>query len=45
VDSFDPLKAAGPDTIRPIIVQKAWQHFKAITIILLAFIAKKHNEK
>jgi hypothetical protein len=31
VDSFDQLKAAGPDTIRPIIVQKVRQHIKAIT--------------
>jgi hypothetical protein len=31
VDSFDPLKAAGPDTIRRIIVQKVLQHIKANT--------------
>ena len=31
VKSFDPLKAAGPDTIRPIIIQKAWQQIKDLT--------------
>ena len=29
--SFDPLKAAGPDTLKPIIIQKAWTHIKDIT--------------
>ena len=29
--SFDPLKAAGPDTLKPIIFQKAWNHIKVIT--------------
>ena len=31
VNSFDPLKAAGPDTLRPIIIQKAWQQIKDLT--------------
>jgi len=31
VKSFDPLKAAGPDTIRPIIIHKAWPHIQNIT--------------
>ena len=29
--SFDPLKAAGPDTLKPIIFQKAWNHIKVMT--------------
>ena len=24
--SFDPLKAAGPDTLQPLTIQKAWHH-------------------
>ena len=31
VKSFDPLKAAGPDSLKPIIIQKAWEHIKDIT--------------
>ena len=31
LQSFDPLKAAGPDTLKPIIFQKAWTHIKDIT--------------
>ena len=28
VNSFDPFKAAGPDTLRPIVIQKAWNNIK-----------------
>ena len=36
VNTFDPLKAAGPDTLRPIIIQKAWVHVKdTITNIMI----------
>ena len=31
VESFDPNKAAGPDTLKPIIIQKAWKHISDIT--------------
>ena len=31
IKSFDPLKAAGPDSLRPILIQKAWNHIKDIT--------------
>ena len=31
VMSFDPHKAAGPDTLKPIIIQKAWAHISDIT--------------
>ena len=26
ISSFDPLKAAGPDTLQPLTIQKAWHH-------------------
>ena len=29
VYSFEPFKAAEPDTLRSIIIQKTWDHFKA----------------
>ena len=29
--SFDPLKAAGPDTLKPIIIQKAWHSIRDVT--------------
>ena len=31
VKSFDPDKAAGPDSIKPIILQKAWNFIKSST--------------
>ena len=31
VESFEPYKAAGPDTLKPIIIQKAWKHISDIT--------------
>ena len=31
VKSFEPYKAAGPDTIKPILIQKAWPHIQHIT--------------
>ena len=29
--SFDPFKAAGPDTLKPVIIQKAWHSIKDVT--------------
>ena len=26
ISSFDPLKAAGPDTLQPLTIRKAWHH-------------------
>ena len=31
IGTFEPLKAAGPDTLQPIILQKAWKHIKNMT--------------
>ena len=31
ISTFEPYKAAGPDTIQPIIIQKGWEHIKDIT--------------
>ena len=31
VSTFEPYKAAGPDTFKPIIIQKAWKHIKDLT--------------
>ena len=31
IGSFEPHKAAGPDTLKPIVIQKAWTHIKDIT--------------
>ena len=31
VKTFEPDKAAGPDNIKPIILQKAWDHISVIT--------------
>ena len=31
VNSFDPEKAAGPDSIKPIILQKSWNLIKSFT--------------
>lgn len=31
IGTFEPHKAAGPDTLQPIIIQKAWSHIKEIT--------------
>ena len=41
VNSFDPDKAAGPDTIKPIIIQKAWSTIKDITRMILI---KNHKD-
>ncbi|MCP4489190.1 MAG: hypothetical protein GY820_18040 [Gammaproteobacteria bacterium] len=35
VNSFDPDKAAGPDTLKPIIIQKAWSTIKDITRMIM----------
>ena len=31
VGTFEPFKASGPDTLKPIVIQKAWNHIKDIT--------------
>ena len=31
VKSFEPEKAAGPDGIQPVIIQRAWGHISAVT--------------
>ena len=36
VGSFEPFKAAGPDTLKPIIIQKAWNHIKDITRTIMS---------
>ena len=40
--SFDPLKAAGPDTLKPIIIQKAWKHINEITRLIMI---KSHEQQ
>ena len=44
--SFDPLKAAGPDTLKPIIIQKAWHSIKDVTRdIMIKCHEKQHIPK
>ena len=38
--SFDPLKAAGPDTLQPITLQKAWKH---ISNDVITIMTKSHE--
>ena len=38
--SFDPFKAAGPDTLQPITIQKAWKH---INNDIIAIMIKSHE--
>ena len=35
VNSFDPDKAAGPDSIKPIILQKSWNLIKSFTCSIM----------
>ena len=44
--SSDPLKAAGPDTLKPIIIQKAWHSIKDVTRdIMINCHEKQHIPK
>ena len=31
IKTFDPYKAAGPDNLQPVLIQKAWKHIYPIT--------------
>ena len=42
IRTFEPDKAAGPDTLKPIIIQKAWSHIKDIT---RAIMIKNHSSQ
>ena len=43
VRTFEPEKAAGPDNIQPIILQKAWDHISDITRRLLVLSHKTQH--
>ena len=40
--TFEPDKAAGPDSLKPIIIQRAWSHIKDIT---RAIMIKNHTSQ
>ena len=43
IGTFEPYKAAGPDTLQPIIIQKAWDHIKdTIRNIMIKSHEKQH---
>ena len=43
ISSFDPLKAAGPDTLQPLTIQKAWHHIhKTVRNIMIKSHEMQH---
>ena len=43
ISSFDPLKAAGPDTLQPLTIQKPWHHIhKTVRNIMIKSHEMQH---
>ena len=45
ISFFDPLKAAGPDTLQPLTIQKAWHHIhKTVRNIMKCSMCQDHGQ-